>query len=181
MCDHRWCARLSGTLEDLDDDHATAAAGAQRTRIRWRCWFSYLGRLWCEVQLARTCDIGPSATAGEEAVVTYAVEAVRQNVEQEAADEPVGAERHDAPALGTDAAIVLVAEGDTGVVESDQPSVRSGDAMGVAHEIGKHRLRPEKGGLEYPPIASCGAAPGDGGRRAGHASRGGQRRTGAVL
>jgi len=51
------------------------------------------------------------------------VEAAWQDVEQEAADELVGAERHDALALGTVAAIVFVSEGDTLLVEVGQPSV----------------------------------------------------------
>ena len=44
---------------------------------------------WCgrSEQLPGTRDIGFAAGAGEEAVVTDAVEALRQNVEQEAADE----------------------------------------------------------------------------------------------
>ena len=49
------------------------------------------------------------------------MKARRQNVEQEAADEVVGAERHGALAVGTVTAIVLVAEGDTGLVERGEP------------------------------------------------------------
>ncbi len=47
-----------------------------------------------------------------------AVEAARQDVEQEAADELVGGERHDLLAVGAVAAIVLVAEGDAGARRS---------------------------------------------------------------
>ena len=68
-------------------------------------------------------------------------------MEQEAADELVGGERHDALPVGAVAAIVLVAEGDAGLVESDKPPVRDGDTVGVAREIGEHRLGPAKGGL----------------------------------
>ena len=41
------------------------------------------------------------------------------------------------PCLG---AIVLPAEGDALVVEGDEPAVRDGDAVGVAGEVGEHRL-----------------------------------------
>jgi hypothetical protein len=53
--------------------------------------------------------------------VADAVEALWQDMEQEAADELVRRERHDALPLGTIAAIVLVAEGDAGLVEGEQP------------------------------------------------------------
>ena len=101
------------TLEDLDDDHATAAAGAWRTRIRWRRGFRDLGRRRSNEQLASTRDIGLAAGAGDEAVVADTAEALRKNVEQEAADELVGVERHGALTVGNVTAIVLVVEADT--------------------------------------------------------------------
>ena len=103
-----WRARPSRTLEDLDDDHTTAAAGAWRTRIRQRSGVFDLS--WCgrSEQLPGACDIGLAAGAGEQAVMTDAVEALRQNVEQEAANELVRAERHGALAVG---AIATVSSG----------------------------------------------------------------------
>jgi hypothetical protein len=61
--------------------------------------------------------------------VANAVEPGRQQVKQEAADELVDAERHDLLAVRAVAAIVLVAEGDAGLVEGEQPAVRDGDAV----------------------------------------------------
>jgi hypothetical protein len=58
--------------------------------------------------------------------VANAVEPGRQQVEQEAADELVDAERHDLLAVRAVAAIVLVAEGDIGLVERDQPRMTLG-------------------------------------------------------
>ena len=71
-------------------------------------------RRWCGCieQLPGTCDIGLAARAGEEAVVTDAVKALRKNVEQEAADEFVRAQCHGTLAIGAVAAIILVAERD---------------------------------------------------------------------
>ena len=55
--------------------------------------------------------------------MTNAVEPARQDMKQEAADELVDAERHDLLAVRTTAAIILVAEGDAGLVEGEQPPV----------------------------------------------------------
>jgi hypothetical protein len=72
--------------------------------------------------------------------VADAVEALRQDVDQEAADELAGGECHDL--LATIGTIVLPSEGDTGAVAGDQPAVGDGDAMGVARQIGQHGLWP---------------------------------------
>ena len=53
-----------------------------------------------------------AVAVGEEAVVADAVKAVRQGVQQEAADELVGVERHDLRLAVV--AIILPAEGDLG-------------------------------------------------------------------
>jgi hypothetical protein len=80
-------------------------------------------------QFACTCEAGLARRSGEQAVVANAVEPGRQQVKQEAADELVDAERHDLLAVRAVAAIVLVAEGDAGLVEGEQPAVRDGDAV----------------------------------------------------
>ncbi len=50
-------------------------------------------------QFARECEAGLAGGAGEQAVVADAMEAARQDVEQEPTDELVGGERHDALAV----------------------------------------------------------------------------------
>ncbi len=70
---------------------------------------------------AREADL--AGGCGKQAVVTDAVEPAWQKVEQEAADELVGAERHDTLPLRAMTAIILVAEGDAGLVEAEQPTV----------------------------------------------------------
>jgi len=97
------------------------------------------------VRGAREADL--ARRSREQAVVADAVEPAWQKVEQEAADELVGAERHDTLPVRTIAAIVLVAEGDAGLVEGEQPPVRDGDAMSVAREIGEHRFGTGEGRL----------------------------------
>ena len=129
---NRWRTRLHPALEGLDDEHAPAAAGTGRPWI-WR-----LDRLnardwrWHRKQSPGAGDVGLAAGAGEQAVVADAMEALRQNVEQEAPDEFIRAERHCAIAFGAVTAIVLVAEGHAAFVARDQPAVRDGNAMRVA-------------------------------------------------
>ena len=103
-------------------------------------------------QLARLGDVVGAGAAGEQAVVADAVEALRQDVDQESADELVGGERHDLLAVATLGAIVLPSEGDAGAVAGDQPAVGDGDAVGVARQIGQHGLWPAERalGVDHP-------------------------------
>ena len=104
-------------------------------------------------------DGGGALWAGEEAVVADAMEAARQHVQEEAADELGGVERHrlDPGFAGRlAAAIVLPLEGDALVVEPDQTCIRDGDAVGVARQIGEDGLgsgeRPF--GVDHPLAAA---------------------------
>ena len=101
-------------------------------------------------------NVGRAASAGKEAVVTDAVEALRKDVEQEAADEFVRAQCHGALAVGAVTAIILVAEGDAVLVEGEEPLVRDGDAVGIAREIGKDRFGAGEGrlGVDCPAFAA---------------------------
>ena len=75
--------------EDLDDGHATATA--------WASWLAGIdsgsGRLvagvWSGEQLTRACDVVGASAFSEQAVVSDAVEATRQHMDEEAADELV--------------------------------------------------------------------------------------------
>jgi hypothetical protein len=71
-----------------------------------------------------------------------AVEAGRQHVQEKAADELGGVERHGLEPVAAFDPIVLPLEGDALVVERDEPGVRDRDAVGVAGEIGEDGLRP---------------------------------------
>jgi len=72
--------------EDLDDDHATAAAWTSRLAVI----DSGSGRLavrFCNgEQFARACDVVGARAFGEQAVVADAMEALGQHVAEEAAD-----------------------------------------------------------------------------------------------
>ena len=84
---------------------------------------------------------------GFQSVVTDAVEALRQNVDEEAADELAGGQRHDLLALATIGTIVLPSEGNAVVADCDQSAVGDGDAVGIARQIGQHGLRPTERAL----------------------------------
>src|ERR1700733_14396301 len=88
-----------------------------------------------------------------------AVKATWQDMEQEASDELVRRERHDALPLGTIAAVVLVAEGDAVLVERNQTPVRDGDPVGIAGEIGEHGLGAgeRRFGIDHEPLLPDGS------------------------
>ena len=93
-------------------------------------------------QVSSLSQIGFTLGVSEEPVVTDSVEARRQDMEQEAADELVGLERHRFPTIAVLGSVVLVSEGNAAFIERDESSVGDGDAMGIAGEIGQDGLRP---------------------------------------
>src|SRR5206468_3331762 len=139
-------------IEGLDDDHAAAAARAWE-QGRWRLVgtrVSVAGLVLRRLDAEQVADAGEVLGApaiGEQAVVADAVEAAGQDVDEEATDELVAGQRHDLHALASLGAVVLPPEDDTVVVAGDEAAVGDGDAMGVAAEIGEHRLRPGEGSL----------------------------------
>ena len=125
--------------------HGQRCAGASARR---RSGLSASGsRLFCCgcQQSAAQVELGGAMAVGEEAIVADAMEAVGQGVQEEAADELVGVERHDLRPAAM--AIVPPAERDAFVVHADQAGIGDGDAMGVAAEIGQYLLGPPNGGL----------------------------------
>lgn len=74
-----------------------------------------------------------------------AMEATRQDMQQEAADKLVGGQGHDLVAFSAVVSIILVAERDAVLVEADQPPVRDGYPVGIARQIGEHCLGTSKG------------------------------------
>src|SRR5262245_58457820 len=92
--------RLAAGLESLDDEHAAAAAWARAWERLCRISLAgLLGRIllsrWGEVQeLPHGVDRFGAIAAGEQAILAYAVKALGQDVDEEAADELVNVERH---------------------------------------------------------------------------------------
>src|ERR1700745_244802 len=73
---------------------------------------------------------------GEETVVADAMEALRQSMQQKAADELVGIEGHHFGLAVR--SIVFPDKANLPVDEREQPAIGDGDAMGIAAEIGQH-------------------------------------------
>ena len=126
-------ARTERTLETFDDHHSTAEAWAA-LRVGGRAGGNGLGgggvrrfaRGLAEQRPAPRQILGAMAV-GEQAVVTDAMEAVRQHVHQEPAHELCGGEAHHLglrPALG---AVIFPAECDMIVSQLDEPAVCDGE------------------------------------------------------
>ncbi len=134
--------RRASRPERRDDDQAPAAAGAwerEDTRPVRSVGGLGVGRGRGQ-QFADAGDVGGAIAVSQESVVADAVEAPRQDVENEAPDELVGRERHGLVAAGPVDPVVLDPEGDAVCAGPDQAAVGDGHAVGVAAEIGEHRL-----------------------------------------
>ena len=92
---------------------------------------SLVGRRGAE-QVAGAGEIVGAPAVGEQAVVSDAMEAAGQDVDEEAANELAMGQRHDLVALMSVGAVVLPLEDDGVVVGGDEAAVGDGDAVGVA-------------------------------------------------
>ncbi len=112
-------------------------------RILWRRYVE---------QLTRSGDVLGAAAVGEETIVTDAVETVGQDVDQEAADELVGVERHEFVASLELGPVILPFESHALAVESDEPAVGNSDTVGVPGQVGEHSVGSAKRplGIDHP-------------------------------
>src|SRR5215472_14089198 len=160
-------AGLAAGFEGLDDDHAPAAAGASIpvfvvatifgviTRRARRSWLGY------GEEPAGQCNVVGPAGIGEEAVVTDAMKSVGQDMDQEAADELVGIERHKLIASVALGSVILPFERDARAVEGDETAVGNSNSVRVAGQVGEHSAGSAKRplGIDHPfDLAQCGEA-----------------------
>ena len=112
-------------------------------RILWRRYVE---------QLTRSGDVLGAPAIGEETVVSDAVETVGQDVDQEAADELVGVERHELVAGVALGPVILPFESHALAVEGDEPAVGDSDPVRVAGQVGEHRAGSAKRplGIDHP-------------------------------
>ncbi len=75
---------------------------------------------------------------GEQSIVTDAVKAGGQHMDEKAPDELGCGQGHGFVAITMPGAIVLPLEGDTTFIAGNEPAVTDGDPMGVARQVGEH-------------------------------------------
>ena len=102
---------------------------------------------WHIEKLAAVGKLVAAMAVGREAVIANAMEAIGQDVHQEAADELAGGKPHDLDLVPAVLAVVLPAEADVIVAELDQAAVGDGDPMRVAGEISEDLRGTGKGRL----------------------------------
>ena len=105
------------------------------------------GRWWNAEQLTRTGQVIGAPSVGEQPVVTNAVQALGQNMEEKAADEFGAGERHGFGPITALAAIVFVAESDSALIMSEQSTIGDGDPMGIARQIAQYGIGAGEGTL----------------------------------
>jgi hypothetical protein len=84
--------------------------------------------------------------------VADAVEALRQDMDEESADELFGSKCHDLLAVATLGAIILPSKGDAVLVGRDQTAIRDGDTVGVASGRPARPVARRTGAWHRPPI-----------------------------
>lgn len=138
-----------GDIADAPHETAAVRADSERLASVFVClWLAggvrLAGRLELK-QAAHTRERLVSVALGKEAVVTDAMEAVGQDVEEKATDELVRGKPHDAAAAA--AAIILIGERHLIVIDGDKSRIGDRRAMRVAGEMANTRSGPPKGGL----------------------------------
>src|SRR5215831_18983647 len=139
-----------------DDD-----AAATRTTLGLAGWNGILdrfgGRWWQIEQAAANREPVGTVAIGEETVMPDAVETVRQGMQQETANELVGRKRHHLRLAVMP--MILPAEGDRRVGDTEESGVSDGDAVGIAAEIGIVCLAVNLGAIATFRIAAAFAGP----------------------
>jgi hypothetical protein len=92
-------------------------------------------------KIASGGDVALTVGVGEQSIVTDAMKARGQNVQQEAAHELLGRQAHRFEASVSVFAIVLPAERDAAIIQRQKPRVGDRDSMGVAGKIGENLFR----------------------------------------
>ena len=133
-----------GTAFDIDPGESQHQGGDRCRRLE-RGWEH-------REELAAPGELGRPGAIGEQPEVADAHEAIGDDVEQKAADELRGLQRHDLDAIAV--GVVLPAEVDDAVGVADEPVVGEGDAVGVAAEVVEDVLGAGKRlfGVDHPGV-----------------------------
>jgi len=115
--------------------------------------------VWCVEEATGQCNVVGPVAIGEEAVVTDTVKSVGQDMDQEAADELVGVERHKLVASIGLGPVILPFEGDALAVKGDEPAIGNSNPVCVAGKVGEDSVGSAKRslGIDHPfDLAQCG-------------------------
>ena len=112
--------------------------------------------MWMRTALQQLLTEGQKllpAPIREEAGKSNPDEPARQDMEQEAAQELFGGNRH--LALLAAVSVILPSEGDLAVGNGDETVIGDGDTMGIAGQVMQHMLRPSEGAfrIDHPILA----------------------------
>ena len=137
---------MSG-VEGFDDKHwRTTGFAAVNTSGRGLVVSAIVGRVrWYLQQFVRSSQVLGAYFVGEQSIVTDAVKATGQDMQEKAPDELVRGQCHGLVAITFFGAIVLPLEGNTALITGDQTAVGDRHTMGVARQIGEHGCGPGEG------------------------------------
>ena len=92
-------------------------------------------------ELSQSLYLFDPAVVGEESVVTDAVEATGQDMQEKTPNELGNRQGHGLVTIRPLGTIVLPLEADTAFITGNEPAVADGDPKGVARQLGEHGLR----------------------------------------
>ena len=136
-------------LDYFDSTPAYRAAPATQAYGRRRQRFGRFG----SQQLPALRRALATATVGHPSVIADPHQPFRQHVQQKPPDEFGGVQCH--LALLAAVRVIFPAEGDLAVLQTDQPVIGDGHAMGVARQIVQHMLRSAErlADIDHPAMA----------------------------
>ncbi len=139
--------------EGRDDEHRGAAVSADEGGLNAVCLGGGCGEIGGQLrcgliqQLASGIDLDFAIGIGEQPIVSDAMKATRQHVQQEAAHELFGSQSHGLVARPAVSPVVLPAESHAAIITGEEPAVGDGDPVGVTREIGENGLGSCEGSL----------------------------------
>ena len=148
-------------FEGLDNDHGRTTGPAGVGAGDWIIFSSICFCFWCidtvieafiAEELPQSLHLLDTYVVGEESVVTDAMEAWRQYVDEKAADKLTGGQGQGFVAITPLGTIVLPHEGDTVLIAGDEAAVADGNPVGISRQVSKHGRRSGERtfGIDHP-------------------------------
>ena len=140
-------------FEGVDNDHGRTTGAAEVGTGSWvivsgfcfRCIdtrvidTSAIGTVIAE-ELTQPLNLFDANVVGKQSVVTDAMKAWRQHMDEKSSHKLVGGECQGFESIRPLGTIVFPLEGDAAFIVIDEPAVTDGDPMSVSREVGEHRF-----------------------------------------